>query len=90
MPNSRIDDDQLSDADIRIAEHVAQTVVARLLEAIRDDRTVDSIVDKWSGSVDRTIGRGLRRLACYVCQGLIGLASVKLGLTEILAGLFKP
>lgn len=80
----------MSDADRRIAEHVAQTVVARLLDAVQDDATVDRIVDKWSGSVDRTIGRGLRRFAWYVFLGLLGLASVKLGLVEKLVGLLKP
>lgn len=83
-------DDDMTEAERRVAEHVAQTVVARLLDAVQDEETVDRIVDKWSGAVDKTIGRGLRRFAWYVFLGLLGLASVKLGMIEKLTALLKP
>lgn len=72
----------MSEADKRVAEYVAQTVIARLLDAVQDPDTVNRIMGVWGGEIDRTIGRGLRRLGFYVLIGLVGIASVKLGLLD--------
>lgn len=81
---------QMSEAERRIADHVAHTVVARILDVVQDKETAAKIMDVWGGEVDRTIGRGLRRALWYLLLALAGIASVKFGLTEKLFALLKP
>lgn len=61
----------LSDDDV-------DAIVNRFVERLTDRKTVDAITDAWSGSIDRSIGRGLRRLAGAVVIALVLLAAVKL------------
>lgn len=82
--------DEMSDVERRMAEHVAHTVVARMLEALQDKETASRVMDVWGGELDRTIGRGLRRAMSYILLALVALASVKLGIVEKLLSLFKP
>ncbi len=87
------DDDEdykMTQQDKRMAEMVAQTVVARILAAVQDKETASRIMDVWGGEVDRTIGRGLRRAAWYFVVALIVLGSVKLGLADKFFALLKP
>lgn len=79
----------MSEQDRRIAEHIAQTVVARLMDAVQSEETADRVLSVWGGKLDRTIGRGLRRLGFYVLVIVIGIASIKIGLWEKVAGFFK-
>jgi lactate dehydrogenase-like 2-hydroxyacid dehydrogenase len=73
----------MSEADRRIAEHIAQTVIARAIDALKDKELAAKVMDVWGGEIDRTIGRGLRRLGFYVVIALIGIASAKLGLLDL-------
>jgi len=72
----------MSDKDRQVAEFVAQAVMSRILHAIQSEEVADKVLDVWGSKIDRTIGRGLRRLGVYVLIALIGIASVKLGLLE--------
>ena len=89
MPDAD-EDYQMTQQDVRMAEKVAATVVARLLDAIQDKDTASRIMDVWGGEVDRTIGRGLRRAAWYFFVALVVLGSVKLGLADKFFDLLKP
>ena len=79
----------MSEQDRAIAEHVAQTVVARMLDALQDEATAARVMDVWGGAIDRTIGRGLRRAMWYVLIALVGLAAAKFGWWDKLAGIVK-
>ena len=85
---------QLSEQDKRIADHIAeltaQLVLDRLLTAVQSDDIASRVIDTWGGKIDRTIGRGLRRLGFYVLIGLIGIGAFKLGLTEKFLNFLKP
>lgn len=72
----------MSDTDRAFADATAQTVVDRLLSAVKDPKTAEEVLGVWSGEIDRTIGRGLRRLGFYVLLAVIGIASAKLGLLD--------
>lgn len=89
MPDAD-EDYKMTQQDVRMAEKVAATVVARLLDAIQDKETASRIMDVWGGEVDRTIGRGLRRAAWYFFVALVVLGSVKLGLADKFFELLKP
>lgn len=80
----------MSEADRRVAEHIAQSVVARILEAAKNKETASGIMEVWGGEIDRTLGRGLRRLGFYVVVALMGIASAKLGLLDKVWSLFRP
>lgn len=86
--------DQMSEENRRmvaaISEATAQAVTARLIDAMDNDETVDRIVSRWSGSMDRTIGRGLRRALWYVLIALGGIAATKLGMWDKLVAFLKP
>ena len=62
------------DSDI---DRLAERVTERLVDAVTDPKTVQRVTDAWSGSVDRMIGRGIRRLAGTVVLGVILIAAVK-------------
>lgn len=79
----------MSDADRRIADAIAQTVVSRILSAVQDKETAGKVMEVWGGEIDRTIGRGLRRALWYLALVLGGIASVKLGLLEKALGWLK-
>lgn len=83
-------DDEQMEAERRIAELTAQTVVARLLDAATDKETAAKVMEVWSGEIDRTIGRGLRRAMWYVMVALVGIGAAKFGLLDKLFGFFKP
>jgi hypothetical protein len=76
------EDEPMSEADRRIAEVIAQTVVSRIIEASQDKDMARKVMDIWGGEIDRTIGRGLRRLGFYVFIALIGIASAKIGVMD--------
>lgn len=76
----------MSEADRRLAEHVAQTVVARVLDVVQDKATAAKIMDVWGGEIDKTLGRGLRRLLFYVVILVGGVAAAKLGVMDKLGG----
>lgn len=81
----------MSDKDRQIAEFVAQAVMDRILQAIQSEEVADKVLDVWGDKIDRTIGRGLRRLGFYVLIAFIGIASMKLGLLDKIANfLTKP
>lgn len=79
----------MSEQDRRIAEHIAQTVIARLIDAMQSEEVADRVLGVWGGKLDRTIGRGLRRLGFYVLVIAIGIASIKIGLWEKVASFFR-
>lgn len=60
----------------------AVIVVDKILAATLNEDFVDKIFDIWGGKIDKTIGRGLRRLGFYMVIAVIGIAAVKFGLTE--------
>lgn len=68
----------LTDADV-------DAIVDRFVDRLSDRRTVDRITDAWSGALDRSIGRGLRRLAGGVVVALVLLGAVKF---DVLSKLF--
>lgn len=87
-------DSDMSEADRRMANHIAelaaQTTVARMMELAKDKKFAADVMETWGGEVDRTIGRGLRRLGFYVLMLIVAAASAKLGLMDKIIGVFKP
>lgn len=71
----------------RDADLVAERVVDRLIDAVTDPKTVERVTDAWSGSLDKMIGRGIRRLAGAVVLALILIAGVKFELLGRLLGI---
>jgi hypothetical protein len=71
-----------------IAEKSAVIVIDRLRGVLLDEKFADNFFDIWGGKIDRTIGRGLRRLGFYVLVIMVGLAAVKFGFTEKLLSIF--
>lgn len=76
------DDDimKISPEQDRIATYTAHKVVDAVLTAVTDPENVEKIMAVWGGEFDKTIGRGLRRLALYVGVALILLAGAKFDL----------
>lgn len=77
----------LTDAD---AEAIANHMTDKLVERLSDRATVEQITDAWGGYVDRSLGRGLRRIGGWVVLSLIAIGAVKLDLLSRLAGSIKP
>lgn len=70
------------DMDGCLADRVAEKLIARL----SDEKTVDAIVGKWSASIDKAIGRGVRRALGLLFLALCGIAVIKFNLLEKLIG----
>lgn len=64
----------LTEAD---ADLIAERLTERLIDAVTNPHTVDRVTNAWAGSVDKMIGRGIRRLFGTVVLGLILFAAVK-------------
>ena len=84
----RILSDEEKKAADYIAERAASIVVEKMREVLLDEKFADNFFDIWGGKIDRTIGRGLRRLGFYVLVIAVGLAAVKFGLTEKVFSIF--
>ena len=69
------------------AEMVAERVVHKLVDAMTDPATVDRVTEAWSGSLDKMIGRGIRRLAGTLVVTLLLWGAVKFELLGKLFGL---
>ena len=80
----------LTDQERRIAEAVGHVVVARVLDLVQNEEVAEKVMNVWGASMDRMIGRGMRRLAFYVLLGVFALGAAKLGLWEKFFGLLKP
>lgn len=84
----------MSEADRRMANHIAQMAaaetVARVMDLAKDKKFAADVMETWGGEVDRTIGRGLRRLGFYALMLILAAASAKLGLIDKLLGVLKP
>lgn len=79
----------MSATERRLSEAVAQTVVARILDAARDKETAAGVIEVWSDELDRVIGRAVRRALLWVGSALAVAAAVKLGALEKLTGWLK-
>jgi hypothetical protein len=66
-------------------EAIAQRQAEVLIDYLTDAETVQRITTAWSGSLDKMIGRGVRRIAFYALGSLFLIGVVKFGiLTEFL------
>lgn len=82
QPAARLSRDEgqertISDAD---AECIATHMVNQLVDRLSDENTAERISNVWGGYIDRTLGRGLRRVGLYVIVLLMGVAMAKMGL----------
>lgn len=84
------DDDDMSEQDRRIADHIAAAVVARILDAVQNEEVAEKVMTVWGGKVDQTIGRGLRRLGFYVVVLAVGIAALRLNVLDRIWEFFKP
>lgn len=83
-------DNDMTETERRAAELIAQTVIARLIDAAQDRETASRILGVWGEEVDRTIGKGLRRALWYLFLALAGIAAMKFGLVEKVFAFLKP
>lgn len=67
-------------------EAIAQRQAAVLIDYLTDPDTVERITTAWSGSLDKMIGRGVRRLIFYVLGAAFLVAVIKF---DILSGALK-
>ena len=61
----------------RMATYTAHKVVDALITAATDEENVERIMAVWGGQIDKTLGRGIRRLAMYVVLAVLLLAGAK-------------
>lgn len=73
----------LTEAD---ADLIAGKLTEKLIDAVTNPHTVDRVTNAWAGSLDKMLGRGIRRLFGAVVIGLILFASVKFELLGKLLG----
>jgi len=79
----------MTQRDRDVAELIAQTVMARILAAVQDQKVADAVIETWGGRIDRVIGRALRRLGFYVLIALIGIGAAKFSLLDMLGDFIK-
>lgn len=77
----------LTDAD---AEAIASHMTDKLVERLSDRATVEQITNAWGGYVDRSLGRGLRRIGGWVVLTLLAIGALKLDLLARMASSLKP
>ncbi len=80
------DDPRTPAVDERQADLIASKVAERLIETLTDQRTVDRVTEAWSGTLDKMLGRGLRRLAGTVLVAALLWGAVKFELLGKLLG----
>lgn len=83
------DEEGMTQRDREVAELIAQTVMARILNAVQDEKVADAVLDTWGGRIDRVIGRALRRLGFSVLIALIVIGAAKFSLLDMLADFIK-
>lgn len=71
------------------ADLIAERLTERLIDAVTDPKTVERVTEAWSGSLDKMIGRGIRRMAGALLFVLLGVGVVKFELLGKIAGAFK-
>ncbi len=74
----------LSEAD---ADLLASRVTAKLIDAVTDPKTVERVADAWAGTLDKMLGRGLRRLASTVLVAALIWGAVKFEVLGKLLGM---
>lgn len=65
-------------------ERVANLIVERLVMKMSDPETVEAISSVWGAALDKSLGRGLRKVVWTIALVLIGLGIVKLNLFSLL------
>ena len=89
MPPIEPDEEpKMTQRDRDLAELFAQHTTARLIEAIQSDEVTDRVVEKWSGKVQRTVGRAVLRTVFILLGVALLIGSIKLGAIDRLLDAF--
>jgi hypothetical protein len=79
--------DQNDDHTRKLADEIADHLVTRQIDALCDPKVVDRITEAWAGSLDKMLGRGIRKIFFAVMVGVILFAAVKFEVLGKLLGI---
>jgi F0F1-type ATP synthase delta subunit len=80
----------MTEQEEKLARKIAVYTVEELIISVQNEVIVGKIVDVWASKIDRTIGRGLRRLGFYLLITFVVIGLLKLGLVEKFISFLKP
>jgi hypothetical protein len=72
----------MSDAERRMADRMAQHVIARILVLAQDKKVRTKIIASWGEDIDQAIGRGIRRFVLFLVGVLLAMAALRFGILE--------
>lgn len=76
---------KMSERDRALAEMFAQHAAARMLDALKNPKVADEVIDTWSERVQKSVGRWAIRAVLYLFSLAVLLAMIKAGAIESLA-----
>jgi hypothetical protein len=76
------EDNKLSPEQLLMADAVAKAVTKSLLDILQSEQLAEKVIGGWTQSLDKFIGRSMRRLGTFVFLGFIVAAAVKFGIIE--------
>lgn len=71
------------------ADLIAERLTDRLIDALTDPQTVERVTNAWAGTLDKMLGRGLRRLASTVLLAALIWGALKFEVLGKLLGITK-
>lgn len=79
----------MSERDRALAELFAQHAAARVIDALKNPRTADEVIDTWSDRVQKAVGRWAIRAVFYIFGAAVLISMLKTGAIERLSDWFS-
>lgn len=80
---------KMSERDRALAELFAQHAAARVLDALKNPKVADEVIDTWSDRVQKAVGRWAIRAVFYILGAAILISMLKTGAIERLSDWFS-
>ncbi len=76
---------EMTERDRYLAEMFAQHAAARVLDALKNPKVADDVIDTWSERIQKSVGRWAIRAILYLFSLAVLLAMIKAGAIESMA-----
>lgn len=83
------EESKMSERDRALAELFAQHAAARVIDALKNPRTADEVIDTWSDRVQKAVGRWAIRAVFYIFGAAVLISMLKTGAIERLSDWFS-
>ena len=78
---------KLTKEQLALVEAISSALLEKFLDAVQSEKVAEKVIGNWTQSLDKFIGRSMRRLGTFVFLGFLVVAAIKLGVLEKLTAL---